>query len=293
MDPFYELSAFVAVVETGGFSAAARKTGTAQSSVSKAVNALERRLGVVLLHRSTRRVHLTDQGRIYFDRTKPLLEEMALADHEITSSTLAVSGLVRIAAPSTFGRLHVLPLLGQLLAEHPGLRVDLVLSDALRDMVEDGIDLAIRLSTVNDPDSVVRRVAGTALVVAGARAYFDRHGIPRTPADLLQHNCIVYGDMHAWTFTGQGQRVVVPVRGNLTSNSVETLLAGVKHGIGLGMFHRASLTTDLHDADVVTVLDDFIDEPRDVSLVWPKRRFVPARVRSATDFFARMLPRQM
>ncbi|VVE25924.1 LysR family transcriptional regulator [Pandoraea terrigena] len=293
MDHFHELNAFIAVVETGGFSAAARKTGQSQSAVSKAVGALERRLGVALLHRSTRKVTLTDQGQRYLDRIKPLVDEIQVADSELTSSTLDVSGLVRIAAPSTFGRLHVLPLIPELLSHHPGLRVDLVLSDAVRDMVEDRIDLAIRVSPVNDPDSVVRRVAETSLVCAGSRHYFAQHGIPKAPAELANHNCLIYGDMTEWPFTGPEGRFNVPVSGNLSSSSVETILAGVLAGVGIGMFHRASLVGEFQHPDVITVLDEFINEPRDVSLVWPKRRFVPTRVRGTTDFFARALPLQI
>lgn len=293
MDRFRELNAFIAVVETGGFSAAARRTGESQSAVSKAVGALERRLGVALLHRSTRKVTLTDQGQRYYDRTKPLLDEIQVADGELTSSTLDVSGLVRIAAPSTFGRLHVLPLIPDLLARHPDLRVDLVLSDALRDMVEDRIDLAIRLSMVNDPDSVVRRAAGTSLICAGSSRYFKRYGKPETPADLARHNCLIYGEMTEWNFRGPEGRFSVPVRGNLSSNSAETILAGVKAGVGIGMFHRASLAEEFRDSDVIAVLEDFVHEPRDISLVWPKRRFVPTRVRAVTDFFAAALPMRL
>jgi DNA-binding transcriptional LysR family regulator len=293
MDQFHELNAFIAVVEAGGFSAAARKSGESQSSVSKAVNSLEKRLGAVLLQRSTRKVTLTDQGQQYYERTKPLIDEINAADGELTSSTLDVSGLVRIAAPSTFGRLHVLPLIPELLSSHPGLRVDLVLSDAVRDMVEDRIDLAIRVSSARDPDSVVRRVAMTSLVCAGSRGYFEQHGIPKTPAELVDHNCLVYGEMTDWPFAGPDGRFSVPVRGNLSSNSVETILAGVLAGVGIGMFHRASLVSEFQNPDVITVLDEFMNDPRDVSLIWPKRRLVPIRVRIATDFLATTLPRRI
>ena len=293
MDRFQELKSFIAVVETGGFSAAARKTGDSQSAISKAVNALEKRLGVALLHRSTRKVALTDLGQKYYERTKPLVDEIQVADGELTSSVHDVSGLVRIAAPSTFGRLHVLPLIPELLLQYPGLRVDLVLSDALRDMVEDRIDLAVRVSQVNDWDSVVRRVAGTALVCAGSRRYFEHHGIPQTPADLADHNCLIYGEMAEWPFTGANGRFSVRVRGTLSSNSAETILAGVAAGVGIGLFHRASLVGEFRHSDVITVLDGFMDEPRDVSLVWPKRRFVPTRVRRATDFLASALSKRI
>ncbi|HWL29476.1 MAG TPA: LysR family transcriptional regulator, partial [Burkholderiaceae bacterium] len=269
MNKFDEMDAFVSVVETGGFSAAARKTGQSQSAISKAVNALEKRLGVALLHRSTRKVTLTGQGQKYYERTKPLLDEIRVADTELTSSVQDVSGMVRIAAPSTFGRMHVLPLLPQLLSRYPGLQVDLVLSDALRDMVDDRIDLAIRVSQFNDPDSVVRRVAGTFLVCVGSRHYFRERGVPKTPADLVDHNCLIYGQMTEWMFTGPEGRLSIPVRGTLSSNSVETILAGVMDGVGIGLFLRASLVGEFETPDVITVLDEFLNEPRDVSLVWP------------------------
>ncbi|WP_347554387.1 LysR family transcriptional regulator [Robbsia sp. KACC 23696] len=293
MDRFHELDSFIAVVETGGFSAAARKLGESQSAISKAVNALEKRLGVALLHRSTRKVTLTDQGQKYYERTKPLIDEIQAADGELISSRLDAAGLIRIAAPSTFGRLHVLPLIPDLLSAHPGLRVDLLLSDALRDMVDDRIDLAIRVSPIDDPDSVVRRVAATGLVCVGARGYFARRGVPQVPADLAHHNCLIYGDMTEWAFVGPEGRYTIPVRGNLSSNSVETILSGVRDGVGIGMFHRASLVGEYRSPDLMTVLGPFMNEPRDVSLIWPKRRFVPTRVRLASDFLAAALAEQL
>src|ERR1700679_228552 len=190
MDRFHELNAFIAVVEAGGFSAAARRTGDSQSAISKAIGELEKRLGVRLFNRSTRSVNLTDQGRRYYDRAKPLVEELDEADSELTSSTLNIAGQIRIAAAATFGRLHVLPLIPDLLSLHPGLQVDLILSDGMRDMVDDRIDLAIRVGPVNDPDAIVRRVTGTPLVCVGSRRYFEQHGIPKTPAELVNHNCL-------------------------------------------------------------------------------------------------------
>ncbi len=296
MDRFHELNAFIAVAEAGGFSAAARRTGESQSAISKAIGALEKRLGVMLFNRSTRSVTLTDQGQRYYDRTKPLVDEMDEADSELSSSTLNTSGLIRIAASATFGRLHILPLIPELLSRTPGLQVDLVLSDFVRDMVDDRIDLAIRVGPVNDPDAVVRRVAGTPLVCVGSRGYFEQHGIPRTPAELVDHNCLLYGGLTEssnWPFAGPEGRFSVSVRGNLSSNSVETIRAGVLAGVGIGLFAKVSLADELRHPDVITVLDEFISEVRDVSLIWPKRRFVPARVRRATEFFAKALPQRI
>jgi DNA-binding transcriptional LysR family regulator len=296
MDRFHELNAFIAVVEAGGFTAAARRTGDSQSAISKAIGALERRLGVVLFNRSTRSVTLTDQGQRYYDRAKPLLDEMDDADTELTSSTHSVSGLIRIAASGTFGRLHILPLIPDLLSLNPGLQVDLILSDFVRDMVEDGIDLAIRVGPVNDPEAIARRVASTPLVCVGSRRYFEQRGMPKTPAELVDHNCLLYRGLTEsthWPFVGPEGRFSVSVRGNLTSNSVETIRAGVLAGVGIGLLAKVSLADDLRHPDVITVLDEFIGDARDISLIWPRRRFVPARVRQVTDFFAEAIPRRI
>ena len=289
MDRFQELTCFAAVVEAGGFSAAARRIGESQSAISKSVSALEKRLGVQLLNRSTRSVVVTDHGRQYYERTKPLLEEMAQADGELTNSSLQLSGLVRIAAPSTFGRLHVLPVVPALLALHPKLILDLRLEDGVQDLLAEGIDLAIRVSPVHSLDAVVRRVTNTALVCAGSRRYFERYGVPKTPEDLINHNCLIYNGMESWTFNGPRGQFGVRVSGNLSSNTVETILAAVLAGVGIGMFYGASLAGEMRGPDVVTVLDEFIGETRDVSLIWPNRKFISARVRQVTEFFASAL----
>lgn len=289
MDRFHELSAFIAVVEAGGFSAAARRTGESQSLVSKAVSALERRLGVQLLNRTTRSVSVTHHGRTYYERMKPLLEEMEHANEELVTSTQEISGLIRIATSATFGRLHVLPLVPALLARYPRLRLELKLSDSVQDLLAEGVDLAIRVSPIQSPDAVIKRVSGTSLVCVGSHAYFTQHGLPRVPEDLLKHNCLVYNDMRNWTFTGPQGRFSVPVSGNLSSNTVETILSAVHDGVGIGMFYGASLVGQLHDAGIVRILEQFIDEERDVSLVWPSRKFISARVRQVSDFLANAL----
>src|SRR5271156_1322288 len=216
MDRFQELSAFIAVVEAGGFSAAARRRGEGQPAISKAIAALEKRLGVALFNRSTRSVTLTDQGQRYYDRTKPLVDEMDDVDNEMTNSTLSVTGLVRISVASTFGRLHILPLVPELLSVYPGLEVYLILSDFVRDMVEDRIDLAIRLGPIDEGDAVARRVAGAPRVCVGSRRYFKRRGTPKTPADLVDHNCLIYSGLREsanWPFVGPNGPFSVSVRG--------------------------------------------------------------------------------
>ena len=163
-------------------------------------------------------------------------------------------------------------------------------------MVEDRIDLAIRVAPVNELDAVVRRVASTPLVCVGSRRYFEQRGIPKTPAELVDHNCFLYGGLIEsanWPFVGPEGRFSVSVRGNLSSNSVETIRAGVLAGVGIGLFAKVSLADELRHPDVIPILEEFIVNVRDVSLIWPKRRYVPARVRRATDYFAMALPQRV
>jgi DNA-binding transcriptional LysR family regulator len=293
MDRFQELTAFVAVVEAGGFSAAARRIGESQSVISKAVGAMEKRLGVQLFKRSTRSVVLTDHGRKYYERTKPLLEEMEQADGELMNSTLEISGPVRIATSSTFGRLHVLPLLPELLSLYPKLKLDLQLSDSVQDLLAENVDLAIRVSPIRSPDAVAKRVTNTSLVCVGSRRYFEQHGMPTTPEELVHHNCIIFNGIENWTFAGPDGKFSIRVSGNLSSNTVETILYAVQAGIGIGMFYGASLVGELRSPDIVTILDQFIAETRDVSLIWPNRKFISAKVRRVTDFFATALAQRL
>jgi DNA-binding transcriptional LysR family regulator len=292
MDRLSELELFLAVVESGGFTAAGRRMGASQPVVSKAIGALENRLGVALFNRSTRNVTLTDQGQRYFDRMKPLLEEIDDANREAIGSAADMSGSIRIAVPTTFGRLHVLPMIPNLLSKFPELEVDLVLSDLVRDMVEDRVDLAIRVGAVEEPDAVVRRLARTPLVCVGSRQYFEKHGIPLEPGELADHNCLVYGGFKEsanWPFVGPHGHFSVAVRGNLSSNSVETIRAGVLAGVGIGLFTKVSLVEELSHPDIVTILDGYVQGTRDISFVWPKRRLVSARVRRVTDVLTDLL----
>lgn len=296
MDRLFELNAFIAVAEAGGFSAAARHTGTSQPVISKAVAALEKRLGVSLLNRSTRKVSVTDQGRRYYERMRPLVEAMEEAESEATSRLNQASGLLRISAPATFGRLHVLPVIPELLLRNPGLEIDLILADDMRNMVEDGIDLAVRIGATNERDAVVRRFAVTPIVCAGSQSYFRRHGIPKSPADLAHHNCLLFRgqrDSSSWPLRDLNGRDHIVVSGNLSSNSIETIRAAVLNGVGIGMMTQASLMGELSDREVITVLEEFATAVRDVSLVWPKRHHVPARLRLATDFLADAIGRRL
>lgn len=293
MDQLDELRCFLAVAEAGGFSAAARQTGLRQPSVSKAVAALEHRLGLTLFHRSTRQVSLTESGRLYYDRCRPLLEELEEAAVEAAAGAASASGVLRVSAPATFGRLHLVPILPAFLERHPGLKIDLVLSDTQTDLIREGIDVALRVGRVDDLSAVVRRIARTRLVVVGSNTYFARHGVPLRPEDLRRHNCLVYG-RHAgadeWAFNGPEGVQRVSVTGNLRSDSIDAIRAAVAASLGIGAMTQASFISELADGSIREVLGDHGRATMDINAVWTSRRFVPSKVRLFVDHVSRQLP---
>jgi DNA-binding transcriptional LysR family regulator len=229
MDRLTAMQTFVRVVESGSFSAVARETRSTQSSVSKHVAALERELGAKLLSRTTRSLALTEAGARYFAQARRLIGEIAEAEAELHQSELQLSGWLRVAASVGFGRLKLMPLIGSFLASHPNVKVDLRLNDDFIDLVEEGIDLALRIGELADSSLVARSIGTTQRVLLASRRYLDSlpKGLepPRVPQDLLQHNCIVYSELatqNAWTFTAGsgasapvGSQVTVRVQGNL------------------------------------------------------------------------------
>lgn len=293
MDQLDELRCFLAVAEAEGFSAAARQTGVRQPSVSKAVAALERRLGLTLLHRSTRQVSLTESGRLYYDRCRPLLEELEEAAVEAAAGAASASGVLRVSAPATFGRLHLVPILPGFLERQPGLKIDLVLSDAQTDLIREGIDVALRVGRVDDLSTVVRRIAQTRLVVVGSNDYFARHGVPMRPEDLRRHNCLVYGRQPGadeWEFNGPEGARRVSVSGNLRSDSIDAIRAAVAAGLGVGAMTQASFVSELADGSIREVLSDFGGATMDINAVWTPRRFVPSKVRLFVGHLSQHLP---
>lgn len=289
MDRLDALRCFIAVVETGGFSRAARQRGLTQGMVSRAVAALEHELGTSLFHRTTRLVVPTAQGQAYYQRCVPLLEELDAAAAEAAQGGAEARGVLHLAAPATFGRLVLAPLLPLLLARHPQLALDVVMTDTRTDLVADGIDLAIRVGGEDAPNEVVRRLGRTRLCIIGSNDYLRRHGRPGDPRALAGHNCLVYGrspQAGVWKFSGPEGEFEVPVHGSLRSDNVDTLRAAAQAGVGLAAL-TAAAACDL--PGMSTVLDDFLPWHFDVKAVWVKRRFVPVKVRLLVDFLAEHL----
>ena len=230
MDPLEGIAAFTRVVDSGSFSAAARHLKISKSAVSANVQRLERRLGIRLLNRTTRRLSMTEAGAAYYRHCARILAEAEAAEQAATALQREPRGTLRISAPDSFGWMHVAPTVPAFLKRYPELSVDITLSPAYANLVGEGLDRAIRIGVLEDSPLVVRRLAPSRLVACATPAYLEEHGIPREPGDLAKHNCLCTGLLpwgDEWRLVGKRGEVRVAVSGNVRSNSAETLRAAV------------------------------------------------------------------
>lgn len=287
MDLLGAMRIFVRVAEARSFTGIAREMGIGQPAVSKQIGALEAHLGTRLLSRTTRRLTLTEDGRSFYEQSRHALEAVAEAEAAVGRKRLAPSGLVRIGSPVAFGRLHLAPRMRGLLDRYPGLRIELVMSDGFVDLVEHGLDLAVRIGELTDGALVARRLGTTARVTVGAAEYFDRAGEPREPADLAMHNCIVYTQLATgdeWHFSGPSGPVRVRVSGNYLANNSEAIREGVLAGIGIAVTPLWLFGDEIARGLVRVVLRDHEPKALPIHAVHPTSRFVPARLRAVIDY---------
>lgn len=260
MDVFASVKAFVAVADEGGFAKAARKAGTATSSVTRQVDALEEYLGAILLNRSTRSVTLTPAGETYFTEAVRILSDLDEANRSVSELSSPPRGLLRVSLPVAFARLHVAPILPEFLKSCPGIELELLMSDSVVNLVEDRIDLAIRIGSLASSSLVARKLAPHHRVVCGSPEYIQTHAEPRVPTDLAKHNCLTFsysaGD-RTWRFGRAGQDEQVRVRGNLRANHSETLREAALAGLGLILMPTWLIGGDLAQGRLRPVLTDW------------------------------------
>ncbi len=290
MDLLLHFRAFVRVAELGGFSAAARALNASQPAISRQVADLEQRLGARLLHRSPTGVSLTEEGRGFLASARAALDAADTAIGAIGAQRGAVEGTVRLGSSIVFGRLQVLPRLVPLFERHPGFSVELALSDSVVDLVQEGIDVSIRIGAVTDPDLVVRRLGTSRRAVVATPDYLARVGTPMHPDELTQHQCIRFMGLatrDGWPFEGpDGESFVVPVRGQLRANTSEAVREAVLQGLGFGLCPLWMFGRELRDGTVVAVLPDWTPTALPIQAVFSSRRQVPARVRTVVEHLA-------
>ncbi len=280
VDEFGAIPVLVAVVDNGGFSAAARALGVSKSAVSKRINQLEKHLGVRLLYRTTRKLSLTEAGERYFEHASRALIAAGQAEDAVMELQGDPQGKLRIISPMSFGRLHVAPLL-------PKLQVELVMDDKKTDLVAAGFDVAIRSGRLPDSTLVARKLAPLRQVLCASPDYIERQGLPATPAELTGHNCVLFSyssDADKWTLCAEGDRESVLVSGNYRVNNSEALLEALRAGVGIGRLPTFVAGPDLKAGRLVKLFESYRIPDQTFYEVFPERQYLPAKVRAFLDF---------
>ena len=288
MDPFAGIEVFVRVVETGSITAAAQALQTAKSSVSETVRALEERMGVRLLDRTTRRLRPTEAGAAFYARCRRLMDEAQSARAEAQALQQAPAGRIRIATPEGFPARYIVPTLPRFYGAWPGIENELVEGSSVSNMVEEGIDLAIRVVESPEPNLVVRRIASTQVVVVAAPGYLAEAGTPRTPADLAAHHCVGFSPL-AWRARWKLGAHSIELRPRLLTNSSDSLLAAAVAGLGLVALPDWMAADALAQGSLKRVLRRFETPVTGIYAVYPTRRLITPKVRVFVDHLAREL----
>ena len=299
MDRLEAMSLLVAAVETGSFSAASRRLGVPLPTVSRKIAKLEAHLNTRLLVRTTRKLALTDSGAAYLAAAKTILEQVDIAERTAGSEYVTPKGDLALSAPIVFGRLHVLPVVSAFLAAFPESAVRMALSDRNVHLVEDHIDLAVRIGELPDSSMVATKVGSVRRVLCGSPRYFKQHGTPKTPADLADHRCItldVLAAGSAWSFAARGRKKSeqsVPVRYLLAVNTAEAAIDAAIAGVGLTQVLSYQVARAVSDGKLRVVLADFERTPSPVSLLHAGQQPLPLKVRSFLEVAAPRLRKSL
>ena len=287
MDRFLEMQTFNAVVDAGSFVGAADALNLSKAAVSRYVVDMETRLGVRLLHRTTRKLSLTEEGQVFYARSKELLANLQEAEDEATARSDAARGLLRINAPFTFGILHLAPLWGAFKAQHPKVSLDVTLADRLVDLVEEGYDMAIRIATLENSSLVSKRLATTRMVLCASPAYLQQAGTPLHPAELARHAVISYSywsTKDEWRFTGPDGPVTVKTHPCIHTNNGDTCRAAALSHQGIILQPSFLVGRDLAQGTLVELMPDYRSIELGIYAVYPTRKHVSAKVRALIDF---------
>jgi DNA-binding transcriptional LysR family regulator len=284
MDAFKQIESFVSVATRGSLSAAARAEGVTPAVVGRRLDALEQRLGVRLLMRSTRSISLTFEGSAFLEDCQRILNDLANAEASVSLGGVKASGHLRVSAPAGFGRLHVAPLLRSFLEVNPEVSCTLDLSDRLVDLVNENIDCAIRIGELADSSLVSLRLGDNRRVVVASPDYLARHGRPETPEDLARFDCLSLGQQRGWQFVAEdGQVQTIKVAGRLECNDGAVLRDWAVAGRGLAWRSLWEVESDLLAGRLATVLDDFAAPLMGIYAVFPQRKHLALRVRLLID----------
>jgi DNA-binding transcriptional LysR family regulator len=292
MDRLEAMRLFVRVAELGSFAAVAQQLGVARSVVTRQVAALERHLGAKLMVRNTRRLALTSAGTAYLEKCRVILNLVDAAETDVAEERAVARGHIRIGLPLSYGLKRLAPLLIEFARSHPEVSLEMDYTDRRVDLVEEGFDLSIRITSRLDPADVMRRLGRAQLVVVASPEYLARHGRPRRPADLASHECLGYvGDARrdAWPFMVNGRVAHAPVRCRIRANNGDALAAAAAQGLGIALQPDFIAERYLAAGTLETILDEFPPPPLGVYALLPGTRYMPYRVRALVEFLSERL----
>lgn len=285
------MAVFARVAEASSFSGAARRLGVSKAAVSKQVARLERALGAKLINRTTRRLSLTEVGQAFYLHCARIVAEAEAAELAVSRLRSEPRGVLKLTAPAAFGHLHVAPAIPDFLARHPELSVQLVMNDRMVDLVEEGYDVAIRMTAEPAPNIVARRLAPVRWAVCASPEYVARHRAPQAPNDLSGHNCLFYSFLEAssdWRFGSAAGDLTVRVTGNFTVNNSEALREAALRGLGVALLPTFTVGRDLQEGALSLLLPDYTPHGTfgtDVYAVYLPTRYLSPKVRAFVDFF--------
>ncbi len=284
------MAVFARVAEAKSFSGAARRLGVSKSAVSKQVAQLERSLKARLLNRTTRRLSLTEVGAAFYEHCARMVAEAEAAELAVSRLYAAPRGVLKVTAPAAFGHLHIAPAIPEFLARYPDVSVQILMNDRAVDLVEEGFDVAIRMTREQAPNVVARRIAPVRWAVCAAPAYLRQHDAPRTPRDLERHNCLFYAFLESsseWRFTSKAGETAVRVTGNFTVNNSEALREAVLKNLGIALLPTFTVGADLREKRLQQVLGEYRAHGTfgsDVYAIYLPTRFLSPKVRAFVDF---------
>ncbi len=289
MDKFLAMTSFVRIVEKGSLTAAADALDISLPTVVRNLASLERHLGVTLLNRTTRRIHLTDDGAQYLERCRTILTAVQEMEAALTSRQIALQGKLTVTSPAFFGLRHVTPIVSEFSQSYPDVKVDLLLVDRVVNLVEEGMDVAVRIGRLSDSSLVAIPVGQVRRVVCASPQYLRRHGIPRTPQDIRTHRCITFSNMaprmpkDEWPFRMGRRNVTIPITAVISCNQIEGALDACRSGLGLGMFNSYQVASSRKAGELRYVLEEFETSLRPVQIVYPHSRLLSTKVRAFVD----------
>ena len=286
MDSLNAMEVFVRVVQSGSFSEAARALSLTPSAVSKQVSRLEDRLGARLINRTTRRLGLTEEGTAFFDRAQRILADVSEAEQAVTRLHGAPRGTLKLNAPTVFGRMHIAPLIPACVQAHREVRIDFSVNDRFVDLLEEGLDLVIRIGELKDSSLIARRLATNRRVVVASQDYLEKHGKPERPRDLAAHNCLIYlyrSTKNLWQFDGPEGPESVEVRGDVEANNAEVVLELVRAGQGIALLPTWLVGQCLRQGHLQQVLKGYAAADSQIYAVYPPGRHLSPKVRAFVD----------